>query len=209
MQDFDNMPMRESMRERVRENTKIFEKYYDHGYEKRHNKFCNIERKVVRSIGEDYDRVYSWLCNKYKSDEDLGYIKSFFRDLFVEFYPSGPEYAKVLCPYYLDESKTIQKNLEYKPWNQDGSTRKIIQNIHWEYYKQIINTRKPNSPLEDVEVSEKEYNKLDSNWRTKKLMYTIKTVNKNSREWKQYNGSGQYARDKEILLRNGIHTWEI
>ena len=77
------------------------------------------------------------------------------------------------------------------------------------YYKEIINTRKPNSPLEEIEISESEYSKLDSGWRNKKLKYTIKTVSKNSREWKQYNGSGQYARDKEILLKNGIHTWEI
>ena len=209
MQDFDNMPMRESMREKARENNKYFVKFDDHGLEKRHNKFCNIDRKLIRSIGEDYDNVYSWFCNKYKNDEDFGYLKSYFLNCFVDFYPNGPKYSKYLCQFKLDENKKIQKNPDYKSWNQGSDTRKIIQNIHWAYYKEIINTRKPNSPLEEIEVSESEYSKLDSGWRNKKLKYTIKTVSKNSREWKQYNGSGQYARAKEIRLKNGIHTWEI
>ena len=40
------MPMRESMREKARENNKYFVKFDDHGLEKRHNKFCNIDRDL-------------------------------------------------------------------------------------------------------------------------------------------------------------------
>ena len=109
MQDFDNMPMRESMRDSHKEENKSM-MYDDFIPEKEDFKKNSriIDRKLKRSINQNYDNIYSWLCNKYKADPDFGYLKSYFLDQFAETAQTPNKESK--APYKLDEDKKIIKN---------------------------------------------------------------------------------------------------
>lgn len=109
MQDFDNMPMRESMRDThkgipwyVEDVNKI-----DEIEEKLKKDYRVIDRKLKRSINQNYDNVYSWLCNKYKANPDFGYLKSYFLDQFEETAQTFNKSEK--AKYCLDDKKNIIK----------------------------------------------------------------------------------------------------
>ena len=99
------MPMRESMRDSHKvgtidySSTSSAEKELIKNYRK-------IDRKLKRSINQNYDNVYSWLCNKYKANIDFGYLKSYFLDQFEEF---ASIIKKTVALYTLDENKNITK----------------------------------------------------------------------------------------------------
>lgn len=106
MQDFDNMPMRESMRDSHKKGTIDYSSTSSAEKELIKN-YRKIDRKLKRSIGVNYDNVYSWLCNKYKADPDFGYLKSYFLDQFEETARTPNKESK--APYKLDEDKKIIK----------------------------------------------------------------------------------------------------
>lgn len=110
MQDFDNMPMRESMRDSHKQESKDFTEYYNVSpVDKDLNKdYRIIDRKLKRSINQNYDNVYSWLCNKYKAHPHFGYLKSYFLDEFVETAVTINKGER--APYKIDEDKKIVKN---------------------------------------------------------------------------------------------------
>ena len=112
MQDFDNMPMRESMRDSHREEKIDFKEYYGEVKSSAEKELIKnyriIDRKLKRSINANYDNVYSWLCNKYKANSDFGYLKSYFLDQFIETAQNPKTEAK--APYKLNEDKKIIKN---------------------------------------------------------------------------------------------------
>ena len=107
MQDFDNMPMRESMRDSHKQGTIDYSSTSSAEKELIKN-YRIIDRKLKRSINQNYDNVYSWLCNKYKADPDFGYLKSYFLDQFIETAQDSNRKEKAL--YKLDEDKKIIKN---------------------------------------------------------------------------------------------------
>ena len=106
MQDFDNMPMRESMRDSHKKGTVDYSLNSSAQKELIKN-YRIIDRKLKRSINTNYDNVYSWLCNKYKANIDFGYLKSYFLDQFEEF--ASTENKKTVALYTLDENKNITK----------------------------------------------------------------------------------------------------
>lgn len=106
MQDFDDMPMRESMRDSHKKGTIDYSSASSAEKELIKN-YRKIDRKLKRSIGVNYDNVYSWLCNKYKADPDFGYLKSYFLDQFEETAQTPNKESK--APYKLDEDKKIIK----------------------------------------------------------------------------------------------------
>ena len=108
MQDFDNMPMRESMRDSHKEENKslMLDDYPPFNEDLKKN-YRVIDRKLKRSINIKYDNVYSWLCNKYKTDPDFGYLKSYFLDQFEETAQTFNKSEKAV--YKLDENKNIIK----------------------------------------------------------------------------------------------------
>ena len=112
MQDFDNMPMHESMRDTHKKESIDCTEYYksmDSALkEKLTRNWRIIDRKLKRSINQNYDNVYSWLCNKYKANPDFGYLKSYFLDQFVETAQNPNKESK--APYKLDKDKKIIKN---------------------------------------------------------------------------------------------------
>lgn len=68
---------------------------------------CIIDRKLKRSINQNYDNIYSWLRHKYKTNPDFGYLKSYFLDQFEE---TAPTFNKVeKAKYCLDNKKNIVK----------------------------------------------------------------------------------------------------
>lgn len=106
MQDFDNMPMRESMRDSHKEGT--IDYWSTSSAEKELIKnYRIIDRKLKRSINQNYDNVYSWLCNKYKANIDFGYLKSYFLDQFEETVQTSDKESKAL--YKLDKNKKVIK----------------------------------------------------------------------------------------------------
>lgn len=111
MQDFDNMPMRESMRDTHKKESIDYTEYYksiDSSLkEKLTRNWRIIDRKLKRSINQNYDNVYSWLCNKYKADPDFGYLKSYFLDQFEETAQTFNKSEKAI--YKLDDKKNIIK----------------------------------------------------------------------------------------------------
>ena len=111
MQDFDNMPMRESMRDTHKKESIDCTEYYksmDSALkEKLTRNWRIIDRKLKRSINQNYDNVYSWLCNKYKADPDFGYLKSYFLDQFEETAQTFNKSEK--AKYCLDDKKNIIK----------------------------------------------------------------------------------------------------
>lgn len=111
MQDFDNMPLKESMHKAQKKKKLDYTKFLSYiptnrekSLEKEYRK---IDRKLKRSINQNYDNVYSWLCNKYKANIDFGYLKSYFLDQFIEF--ASTENKKIVAFYTLDEKKNITK----------------------------------------------------------------------------------------------------
>ena len=109
MQDFDNMPMRESMRDSHKEENKslMFDDYPPVNEDFKKN--CRIiDRKLKRSVNQNYDNIYSWLCNKYKANPDFGYLKSYFLNQFVETAVTINKGER--APYKLDDDKKIVKN---------------------------------------------------------------------------------------------------
>lgn len=108
MQDFDNMPMRESMRDSHKEENKslALDDYPPVNEDLKKN-YRIIDRKLKRSINIKYDNVYSWLCNKYKADPDFGYLKSYFLDQFEETAQTFNKSEKAV--YKLDDNKNIIK----------------------------------------------------------------------------------------------------
>lgn len=108
MQDFDNMPMRESMRDSHKEENKslMLDDYPPVNEDLKKN-YRVIDRKLKRSINQNYDNVYSWLCNKYKADPDFGYLKSYFLDQFEETAQTFNKSEK--AKYCLDDKKNIIK----------------------------------------------------------------------------------------------------
>ena len=108
MQDFDNMPMRESMRDSHKEENKslMLDDYPPVNEDLKKN-YRVIDRKLKRSINQNYDNVYSWLCNKYKADPDFGYLKSYFLDQFEETARTFDKGEK--AKYCLDNKKNIIK----------------------------------------------------------------------------------------------------
>lgn len=106
MQDFDNMPMRESMRDSHKKGTIDYSSTSSAEKELIKN-YRKIDRKLKRSINANYDNVYSWLCNKYKANVDFGYLKSYFLDQFEETAQTPNKESKAL--YKLDEDKKIIK----------------------------------------------------------------------------------------------------
>ena len=108
MQDFDNMPMRESMRDSHKEENKslMLDDYSPVNEDLKKN-YRVIDRKLKRSINQNYDNVYSWLCNKYKADPDFGYLKSYFLDQFEETAQTFNKSEK--AKYCLDDKKNIIK----------------------------------------------------------------------------------------------------
>lgn len=111
MQDFDNMPMRESMRDSHKEEKIDFKEYYGEVKSSAEKELIKnyriIDRKLKRSINQNYDNIYSWLCNKYKADADFGYLKSYFLDQFEETAQTPNEKSE--APYKLDKDKKIIK----------------------------------------------------------------------------------------------------
>lgn len=106
MQDFENMPMRESMRDSHKKGTIDYSSTSSAEKELIKN-YRKIDRKLKRSINTNYDNVYSWLCNKYKANIDFGYLKSYFLDQFIEF--ASSIIKKTVALYTLDEKKNITK----------------------------------------------------------------------------------------------------
>lgn len=106
MQDFENMPIRESMRDSHKKRTVDYLLNSSAQKELIKN-YRIIDRKLKRSINTNYDNVYSWLCNKYKANIDFGYLKSYFLDQFIEF--ASTENKKIVALYTLDENKNITK----------------------------------------------------------------------------------------------------
>lgn len=106
MQDFDNMPIRESMRDSHKKGTIDYSSTSSAEKELIKN-YRKIDRKLKRSINTNYDNVYSWLCNKYKANIDFGYLKSYFLDQFIEF--ASSIIKKTVALYTLDEKKNITK----------------------------------------------------------------------------------------------------
>lgn len=106
MQDFDNMPMRESMRDSHKKGTIDYSSTSSAEKELIKN-YRKIDRKLKCSINTNYDNVYSWLCNKYKANIDFGYLKSYFLDQFIEF--ASSVIRKTVALYTLDENKNITK----------------------------------------------------------------------------------------------------
>lgn len=111
MQDFDNMPMHESMRDTHKKESIDYTEYYKSTdsslKEKLTRNWRIIDRKLKRSINQNYDNVYSWLCNKYKADPDFGYLKSYFLDQFEETAQTFNKSEKAI--YKLDDKKNIIK----------------------------------------------------------------------------------------------------
>lgn len=108
MQDFDNMPMRESMRDSHKQENKSLALDDYPPVNEDFKKNCRvIDRKLKRSIDQNYDNIYSWLCNKYKANPDFGYLKSYFLDQFRETAQDSNREEKVL--YVLDENKKINR----------------------------------------------------------------------------------------------------
>lgn len=111
MQDFDNMPMRESMRDTHKNESVDVSEYIHEAFvpldERLKKDYRVIDRKLKRSINQDYDNIYSWLCNKYKANPDFGYLKSYFLDQFIETAQTPYKENKTL--YKLDENKKIIK----------------------------------------------------------------------------------------------------
>lgn len=108
MQNFDNMPMRESMRDSHKEENKsLMLDDYPLINEDLKKNYRVIDRKLKRSINQNYDNIYSWLCNKYKADPDFGYLKSYFLDQFEETARTFNKGEKAV--YKLDENKKIIK----------------------------------------------------------------------------------------------------
>ena len=110
MQDFDNMPMRESMRDSHKQETKDVTEYYDGSPVDKdlYKDYRIIDRKLKRSINANYDNIYSWLCNKYKAHPHFGYLKSYFLNQFVETAVTINKGER--APYKLDDDKKIIKN---------------------------------------------------------------------------------------------------
>lgn len=106
MQDFENMPIRESMRDSHKKGTIDYSSTSSAEKELIKN-YRKIDRKLKRSINTNYDNVYSWLCNKYKANIDFGYLKSYFLDQFIEF--ASSVIKKTVALYTLDEKKNITK----------------------------------------------------------------------------------------------------
>ena len=106
------MPMHESMRDTHKKESIDCTEYYksmDSALkEKLTRNWRIIDRKLKRSINQNYDNVYSWLCNKYKANPDFGYLKSYFLDQFVETAQNPNKESK--APYKLDKDKKIIKN---------------------------------------------------------------------------------------------------
>lgn len=100
------MPMRESMRDSHKKGTIDYSSTSSAEKELIKN-YRKIDRKLKRSVGANYDNVYSWLCNKYKTNIDFGYLKSYFLDQFVEF--ASSIIRKTVALYTLDEKKNITK----------------------------------------------------------------------------------------------------
>ena len=108
MQDFDNMPMRESMRDTHKLGTIDFNENFSYRPDEELKKqYRVIDRKLKRSINQNYDNIYSWLCNKYKADPDFGYLKSYFLDQFEETAQTFNKSEK--AKYCLDDKKNIIK----------------------------------------------------------------------------------------------------
>lgn len=111
MQDFDNMPMRESMRDSHKEEKIDFKEYYGEVKSSAEKELIKnyriIDRKLKRSINQNYDNIYSWLCNKYKTNPNFGYLKSYFLDQFEETAATINKGERAL--YKLDEDKKIIK----------------------------------------------------------------------------------------------------
>ena len=102
------MPMRESMRDSHKEENKslMLDDYPPVNEDLKKN-YRVIDRKLKRSINQNYDNVYSWLCNKYKADPDFGYLKSYFLDQFEETARTFDKGEK--AKYCLDNKKNIIK----------------------------------------------------------------------------------------------------
>lgn len=111
MQDFDNMPLKESMHKAQKKKKLDYTEFLQFTPTNREKllekEYRKIDRKLKRSIGVNYDNVYSWLCNKYKANIDFGYLKSYFLDQFVEF--ASSIIKKTVALYTLDEKKNITK----------------------------------------------------------------------------------------------------
>lgn len=111
MQDFDNMPMRESMRDTHKKEAVDVSEYIHEAFapldERLKKDYRVIDRKLKRSINQNYDNIYSWLCNKYKADPDFGYLKSYFLDQFEETAQTFNKSEKAI--YKLDDKKNIIK----------------------------------------------------------------------------------------------------
>ena len=105
------MPMRESMRDTHKKESIDCAEYYksmDSSLKEKLTKDWRIiDRKLKRSINQNYDNVYSWLCNKYKADPDFGYLKSYFLDQFEETAQTFNKSEKAI--YKLDDKKNIIK----------------------------------------------------------------------------------------------------
>lgn len=102
------MPMRESMRDTHKQENKslAFDDYPPINEDFKKN-CCVINRKLKRSINQNYDNIYSWLCNKYKANPDFGYLKSYFLDQFEETAQTFNKSEK--AKYCLDDKKNIIK----------------------------------------------------------------------------------------------------
>ena len=102
------MPMRESMRDSHKQENKSLALDDYPPVNEDFKKNCRvIDRKLKRSIDQNYDNIYSWLCNKYKANPDFGYLKSYFLDQFRETAQDSNREEKVL--YVLDENKKINR----------------------------------------------------------------------------------------------------
>lgn len=111
MQDFDNMPMRESMRDSHKKEPVDVSVYIHEALaplDARLKKdYRVIDRKLKRSLNQNYDNIYSWLRHKYKTNPDFGYLKSYFLDQFKETAQTFNKGER--AKYCLDNQKNIVK----------------------------------------------------------------------------------------------------